>query len=214
MTKSINSKLDAYRALISNSRNEELGPMLATYGVDAAYLDEGEALYQETMRLMELQRKEYQEEREGFDLFFARKDGVEKNFQNTRDLARELSKNDPDLQDRLKFSPMSRLPMGDWIQAGIDFYDSLLRESAFLERLARFNVAVDRLNNEKQELEALRQLRARTLVEKGQAQEATRLRNQKLEELEDYCRLLKTLAGLALEHRPQLMESLGVLVRS
>ncbi len=214
MPKSITSKLDAYRALIYNSRNEELAPMLATYGVDAAFLDEGEALYLETMRLMEAQKKEYQDEREAFDIFFARKDAVEKAFQNSRDLVRELSKNDPDLQERLKFAPLSRLPVRDWIQAGVEFYDNLLRETALVDRLARFNVTVDRLNLEKQELEALRELRTKTLVEKGQAQDATRLRNQKLEELEDYCRLLKTLAALALEHRPQLMESLGVLARS
>ena len=83
-----------------------------------------------------------------------------------------------------------------------------------MQRLARFNVSVERLSNEKQELEDLRQLRIRAMMEKGQAQEATRLRNQKLEELEDYCRLLKTLAALALQDRPQLMESLGILVRS
>ena len=96
----------------------------------------------------------------------------------------------------------------------MEFYDSLLRETAFLERLARFNLTVDRLNREKQELEALRELRTRTLVEQGEAQEATRLRNQKLEELEDYCNLLKTMASIALQDRPQLMETLGVMVRS
>ncbi len=214
MSKSINSKLDSFRALIFNCRNEEIAPELTTQGVDAEFLDEGEARYNEVMRLMELQKKEYQEEREAYDIYFAKKDDVEKTFQNTRDLVKELSTNDPDLQNRLKFSPMSRLPLGDWIQAGIDFYDSLLRENALLQRLERFKVTQERLNSEKQELEELRQLRSSALVEKGQAQEATRLRNQKLEELEDYCRLLKTLAGLALQHRPQLMESLGILVRS
>src|SRR5690606_23140136 len=104
------------------------------------FLDEGEALFDEVMRLMELQKKEYQEEREAYDIYFAKKDDVEKTFQDTRDLVRELSRNDADLHNRLKFSPMSRLPLGDWIQAGIDFYDSLLRESALLQRLARINV--------------------------------------------------------------------------
>src|SRR5690606_38753369 len=197
MSKSIGSKIDSFRALICNCRNEDIAPRLATQGVDAEFLDEGVARFNEVMQLMELQKKEYQEEREAYDIYFAKKDDVEKTLQDTRDLVRELSRNDADLQNRLKFSPMSRLPLGDWIQAGIDFYDSLLRESALLQRLARFNVSVERLSDEKQELEDLRQLRIRAMMEKGQAQEATRLRNQKLEELEDYCRLLKTLAALA-----------------
>lgn len=214
MSKSITKKLDAYRALILNSRNEVLAPLLAAHGIDAAYLDEGDTRYQEVMQHMEAQKKEYQDEREAFDTFYGTKDQVEKAFINTRDAVKQLSKNNPDLQDRLRFSPMSKLPHGDWIQAGVEFYDSLLRETAFLERLARFNITVDRLNHEKQELEALRELRTRTLVDKGQAQEATRLRNQKLEELEDYCSLLKTMASIALQGRPQLMETLGVMVRS
>jgi len=214
MSKLITKKLDAYRALIVNSRNEELAPLLAAHGIDAAFLDEGDTILRDTMQLMEVQKKEYQDEREAFDTFYATKDQVEQNFINTREAVKQLSKNNPDLQDRLRFSPMSKLPHGDWIQAGVEFYDSLLRETAFSERLARFNITVDRLNREKQELEALRGLRARTLVEKGQAQEATRLRNQKLEELEDYCSLLKTMASIALQGRPQLMETLGVMVRS
>jgi len=214
MSKTITKKVDSYRALIVNSRKEAVAPLLATQGIDAAFLDEGDTILQDAMRLIEVQKKEYQDERLSFDTFFATKDGVEKAFLNTRKAVIQLSKNDPDLQDRLRFSPMSKLPHGDWIQAGVEFYDSLLRETAFLERLARFNLTVDRLNREKQELEALRELRTRTLVEQGEAQEATRLRNQKLEELEDYCNLLKTMASIALQDRPQLMETLGVMVRS
>jgi len=39
------------------------------------------------------------------------------------------------------------------------------------------------------------------------------LRNAKMEELEDYCYELKTLATIALEDQPQLLEELGILVR-
>lgn len=52
------------------------------------------------------------------------------------------------------------------------------------------------------------------MSEKGQAQEATRLRNVKMEELEDYCYELKTIAALELEDQSQLLEMLGILVRS
>src|SRR5690606_35438238 len=169
MSKSMNSKLDSFRALIFNCRDEEIAPELATQGVEAEFLDEGEGLYNEVMRLMEVQKKEYQEEREAYDIYFAKKDDVEQAFQNTRDLVRELSNNDPDLQNRLKFSPMSRLPLGDWIQAGIDFYDSLFRESALLQRLARFNVFVERLSNEKRVLEVLRPQRSRAMMGNGHA---------------------------------------------
>jgi len=94
------------------------------------------------------------------------------------------------------------------------FYNSLLLESGILEKLAKYNFTIERLTAEKQELEGLLRLRTRATLEKGQAQEATRQRNQKLEELEDYCGILKAVVIIALADRPQLMESLGILVRS
>jgi hypothetical protein len=212
--KTINQKLSSYRTLIFNSRNEEIAPYLAQYGIDAAYLDEGEELYRETMRLVDLQKQEYKEERTAFDIYYAQKDEVEKMFKKTRDLVRALCRNDPDLQSRLNFSPLSGRRIHDWIQTGIEFYNGVLLESSILEKLAKFNITTEQLRGQKQELENLLHLRTQTALEKGQAQEATRQRNQKLEELEDYCNVLKTVAAIALADRPQLMESLGVLVRS
>lgn len=200
--------------LIFNSRHAEVAALLAGYGIDAAYLDEGQALYGETLRLMDLQKQEYQEERAAFDMYYAQKDEVERMLKTTRKLVKELSKRDPDLQSRLNLSPLSDLRIHDWIQTGMAFYNSLLLESGILEKLAKYNFTIERLTAEKQELEGLLQLRTRATLEKGQAQEATRQRNQKLEELEDYCNVLKTVVAIALADRPQLMESLGILVRS
>src|SRR5690606_8090 len=135
--------------------------------------------------LMELQKKEYQEERAAFDLYYAQKDEVEKMLKKTRSLVKALTKKDPDLQSRLNLSPLSDLRINDWIQTGISFYNSLLLEKGILETLAKYNFTTERLTAEKQELESLLQLRLQSTIEKGQAQEATRQRNQKLEELED-----------------------------
>lgn len=212
--RSINQKLDSYRTLIFNSRNPEIAPSLANFGIDAAYLDKGEAIYKDTIRLMDLQKQEYQEERAAFDMYYAQKDEVKKMLKKTRSLVKALSKSDPDLQSRLDFTPLSELRINDWIQAGIAFYNSLLLESVILEELAKYNFTTERLIAEKQELEGLLQLRMQSALEKGQAQEATRQRNQKLEELEDYCSVLKAVVTIALADRPQLMESLGILVRS
>jgi len=135
-------------------------------------------------------------------------------LKKTRSLVKALTKKDPDLQSRLNLSPLSDLRINDWIQTGISFYNSLLLEKGILETLAKYNFTTERLTAEKQELESLLQLRLQSTIEKGQAQEATRQRNQKLEELEDYCSILKAVVTIALADRPQMMESLGILVRS
>ena len=211
--RTLTSKLEAYRLLIFNSRGAEVAPLLDTMGIDTDYIDQGEALYNETMQLVDQQKKEYQEQSLAYDRFYVEKDEAETNFNRTLKLVRALARNDKDLQDRLKLQNMSASRIEEWIESATSFYDRLLNEPEFLTRLARFKVTTEQLNNEKAAIESLRELRNQATAEKGQAQEATRVRNEKLNELDDYARELKAIAELALEGRPQLLEKLGVLVR-
>lgn len=61
-TKTLTDKLESSRVLIFNSRDAEVAALLDSMGIDTAYIDEGEALYTETMTLVDQQKKEYQEQ--------------------------------------------------------------------------------------------------------------------------------------------------------
>jgi len=63
-------------------------------------------------------------------------------------------------------------------------------------------------------LNTLKLLRNEAMFEKGESQEATRLRNKKMEELEVYSHELRSIAKIALMQKSQLLEVLGILVRS
>ena len=212
--KTITDKLESSRILIFNSRGAEVAPLLSEMGIDAAYLDAGEALYKEATALVNQQKKEYQEQSQAYDKFYLEKDEAEKSYKRTLKLVKVLSRNDKDLQNRLGFQSGKTMAITQWIEAAIDFYNRLLNESAFLTKLAKFKLSTDRLNKEKTAIEGLKELRSQAAVEKGQAQEATRLRNEKLDELDDYCTELKAIAEIALEKKPQLLEQLGIVVPS
>ena len=124
------------------------------------------------------------------------------------------SRNDSDLQNRLKiYTPISRR-IEEWITQTIAFNNLVLNETSFLKSISKYRITKQLLNKQNQDLESLRPMRNNAIAEKGQAQEATRLRNEKMEELEDYCYELKTIATIALKDQPQLLEMLGILVRS
>ena len=163
---------------------------------------------------MDNQKKEYQEQSLAYDKFYLEKDDVEINLNRTLKLVRVLSRNDSDLQNRLGLQNGRVSAIESWIESSIDFYNRLLNEAEFLNKITRFNVTADRLNEEKSALENLKQLRNQVVIEKGQAQEATRLRNEKLDELDDFTTELKVIAEIALEGQPQLLEKLGIVVRS
>lgn len=210
----LTEKLESARLLIYNSRSTEVAPLLGEFGIDNKYLKEGEALYTETMRLVNEQKNERQEQSLAFDTFYLAKDEAEADYKRTLKLVRVLSRNDKDLQSRLGLQNGVANAIGAWIESATDFYNRLLNEADFLNRLSRFMVTSDQLNEEKAAIENLRQLRNNVASERGQAQEATRLRNEKLDELNNYTIELKTIAELALESRPQFLEKLGITVRS
>ncbi len=211
--KTLSQKLESARLLIFNSKTPDVASLLTTMGVDTTYLKQGEDLYNEVTRLITSQKKEYQEQSLAYDKFYLEKDDAEAAYERTFKLARLLSRNDPDLQQRLDLKYIREYTLESWIDNALIFYDRLLNEADFLTRLKRFKVTPNQLKAEQAAIKNLRQLRNDATAEKGQAQEATRLRNEKLEELDDYCRELKGIAEIALEERPQLFEKLGVVVR-
>lgn len=211
---SITEKLQASRVLIFNSKDAEVATLLDAIGIDTAYIDAGEALYTETMQLQEDRKEEQQEQSLAFDKFYLAKDEAEKIFRRRYKLVTVLSRNDANLQNRLGLDRRMPDQIEKWINQAIDLYNAILNESDFLTTLGRFKVTTEILEEERDQIEELRELRNDAVAEKGQAQEATRLRNEKLDELEDYARELRAIAKIALEGRPQLLEKLGILVRS
>lgn len=207
-------KLESARLLIFNSREPEVAPLLEAIGIDTIYLDQGEALYNETVELVNSQKDEQQEQSLAFDTFYLAKDDAEADFKRTMKLVKVLSRNDANLQNRLGIPMGSINAIEAWIQSAINIYNRLLNETDFLTSLARFQITPERLTTERDAIENLRVLRNNATVEKGQAQEATRLRNEKLDELNNYTTELKAIAELALESQPQLLENLGIMVRS
>ena len=68
-TKTLADKLESSRVLIFNSRDAEVAALLNEMGIDTAYIEVGETLYNETMILVDQQKKEYQQQSLAYDKF-------------------------------------------------------------------------------------------------------------------------------------------------
>ncbi|MEQ6120795.1 hypothetical protein [Reichenbachiella sp. MALMAid0571] len=80
VAKTLTDKLESSRVLIFNSRDTEVAALLDFMGIDIAYIDEGEALYNETMTLVDQRKKEYQKQGLAYDKFYVEKDTAEANY--------------------------------------------------------------------------------------------------------------------------------------
>nr|WP_320119526.1 hypothetical protein [uncultured Marinifilum sp.] len=211
--KTLAEKFKEQRLLIFNSSKPEILTLLEVYGVNSEYLTKGETLYNNVEELTKSQKREQQEESQAFDTFYESKEECEINLRRTQKIVQMASRSDSNLQDRLKINAAKQRRIEDWIKQSTEFYNLLLNETEFLTAIAKFTLTVEKLTAEKNQIESLKDLRNQAMSEKGQAQEATRVRNEKMEELDDYCYELRTLATIALEGNPQLLEELGILVR-
>lgn len=93
-------------------------------------------------------------------------------------------------------------------------YDNMIKNDQALALLANMGITAEALQQRKDELDALEQLASLRKIEEGEAQQATKTRDAKMEELKDFFRDLIAIAKIALKSKPQLLEKLGVVVRS
>lgn len=213
-TKSFAQTLQENRVLIFNSSKPEIAPKLAKYGVDSDYLSKGVSLYNEVISLSENQKKEYQEESLAYDKSLDLKKKCQEQLAKNRKLIKLASRSDSDLQNRIKINAPKERKIEAWIKQTIEFYNLVLNEPILLESINKYGITADSINNDISDINTLIAARNEAFSEKGQAQEATRIRDIKSEELDDYCYELKTIATVALDGEPQLLEMLGILVRS
>ena len=212
--KTIAQKMEEQRLLIFNSRKPEILPFLEPMGIDIAHLDTGKNLYEKVVELDNIKKKEYQEQNLAYDIYQDAKNRCEPIYKRTRKLVKMASRSDKNLQDRLKLKLTRSRVIEEWILQQIEFYNLLANETVFLGKISKYGLTIEQLNTEKEEIASLQLLRNEAMSEKGQAQEATSMRDKKKEELEDYCYELKTVATIALEEHPQLLEKLGMIIRS
>ncbi|MBI9057483.1 MAG: hypothetical protein JEZ01_06885 [Labilibaculum sp.] len=213
--KTFSQKLEDCRILIFNSNNPEIAPYLNGIGIDEAYLEAGKNLYQEVLDVSASQKKEYQEQSLAYDVYFENKENCEKTYKRNVNIVKVMARNDKDLQSRLLLADsLVHRRATDWIISTIGFYDRLAVETDFMEKLKITNITPEQIAADQQAIQELNLLRNKAVSEKGEAQESTRLRNEKMEALEDYCYELKNLARIALDGQTQYLEILGILVRS
>jgi len=205
--------LEQRRVLIFNSRKPEIATLLQSYGIDSTHLENGVNLYNSVITATENQRREQQEQGLAYDNLYVSKNDFATRYKKTFKIAKMASRTDANLQDRLKVNAPVERAIESWILQAIDFYNRLNNEPDFITVLNKYGITSETISQEKQIADNLRLLRNEAMSEKGQAQEATRVRDVELEKLDDYCYELKTIAKIALENKPQLLEELGILVR-
>jgi len=98
-----------------------------------------------------------------------------------------------------------------WLMQATTFYYSA---QAHTDSLARHGLSPEEVAQAQAMLEALGNARNQRLQRKGEAEEATRMRDASLRKLKSWMKDFRTIARVALKDSPQLMEALGIVVKA
>lgn len=101
-----------------------------------------------------------------------------------------------------------------WLELAKKFYTTAINDTEIQNKLTQLNITVESLTVNKTLISQLETARTAYLREIGESQDATKAKDGAFVKMDDWMSKFYAVARIALEDNPQLLESLGKLVRS
>ena len=210
---SYDEKIHRCEMFFGNIVLPEFATPMATVGIDLPQLEAGATLTTEVINLSEQQRQENREQDDAYRTYHNKLALCEATFRRVRKWTQIALAEDADHFLRLGFMPLANTVKRRMVQAS-KCYQALLGDEAALTSLASYMLTRETIEAEVAELANLATLERKVLEEKGDAQMVVKQRDSKLDDLEGLYRKLAMIAELVFEDQPQILEKLGIIVKS
>ncbi len=214
--KIFNQSMQEMRTLITNATEQaEVKAMIAPHGYTDEKMLALSNLLKETEELANIQAGEYLQKKNASNDYTDSCVLAEKNYAKLRKICKY--KLEPDSQHWSDLELSSAIPRTAAAEIAYyqKFYSRLLSKTNLLTELAPFGFTSELITAQKEQLDQLKTLYDIRENESGEAQRATKLRDEKFNELKNECKKLKQLLKIVFDGADaQLLESLGILVRS
>ena len=207
--------LEQYRVAFENTASQpQISATMAEYGYDSATMAIGKALYDETRLSFDSNKKETDEEAAAYATFAAKEDQLSKIYAQHRKKAKVVFRNDSVTADMLEISGSLPQAYIKWLEIVKKFYNVALADSNIQSGLSRLKVTPNDLTAAQALIPEVEAARATYLKEKGESQDATTKKDTAFAKLDSWMREFYAVAKIALEDTPQLLESLGKVVKA
>lgn len=207
--------IEDYRITLANIENQpQIAATLAEYTYDLPAINKGRALLQETIVALNFNQQEDNETIQARADFDEKVDLMTHKYAAHRRKAKVAFRKNEVILKQLGLTGAYSRAYIKWISAMKTFYNGVLSNPAHLTALLVFKITGDDITSCITEINALETTRALYLKEVGESQEATKEKDKALAELEEWMSDFYMVAKIAMEEQPQLLESLGLFVRS
>ena len=213
--KTIDAFLNDARIAIDNALAQpQIQTYLTEYGYTPEKLQQGKALYEAALAAQQKQKREYGEQYSATAALNETWETAKESYIRHIKIARITFKNDPGAAAELALNGSRKRTLSAWLLEAKQFYQNILSNQGFLDAIAEYGITPAKLEAAKVEVEAVEAANLAQKKEIGEAQDATKARDAVIEELSTWLSDFVVIARIALEEKPQLIESLGILERS
>ena len=203
-----------YGILFQNlSKETELATELAEYGYDSEKIAKGKALYNKAIESYQKNKKETAEETTTSTIFRQKLDEITKVFLSDRKKAKIIFKNQPDVLINLSLNGRASQVIANSLQEMKDLYGNLDENEELKTAVKLLKITPEHIKSQLNKIKETELAYADYMQEKGESQQATQEKNKAFTELDKWVRELHNFAKIALEDKPQLLESIAKIVK-
>ncbi|MBE0670269.1 MAG: hypothetical protein IH588_06760 [Anaerolineales bacterium] len=207
--------LENYRVALENVETQtEVAQIMADFGYDSAAVAEGKELLGATRTVFDLHHKEDEESNLAKDDLNAKLTAVRATYSLHRKKAKTVFRKSEAILQNLGLT--GSIPDGyiKFLESLKTFYTRLQEHADWLAKLAPLKVLPEDITAALAAITQLEAARATYLREIGESQDATEAKDKAFARMDEWMREFRDVARIALEDRPQLLESINIFVRN
>lgn len=207
--------LERVRISLTNAEaNEEIKNTLASYGMGAVRIAEGWNTYNNAKTVWEWTKKEEAESRVAADSYKGKYEAFKTIFHEHRQKTKIYFGKQPQILLILGVNGNFPTKYNELFDKSGLFYNAIKNNADIQNEMSIIKIDAGTVNDCLLLRDKLMAERANYDKELGESQDATKSKNAALSELKDWIEDFEAIAEVAFFHKPQLLEVLGVFVRS
>jgi len=202
--------LQRFSLALTNAKNPDVQAAISPYNYTTERIDEGLLFLENVRNLTAAQRRERGEQLDASGVMNTTFVKARDMFVITRSIARQIFRNDSGAYAGLGLAGNTRLTISGLSKQADMFYTNLLGKEPFIAEMSYFGYTKEKLESEKKIILELMAADADHKKELGEALDATVVRDEAFEALDEWMSRFFTVAKAALKKKPDLQRSLGM----
>ncbi len=201
----------AQNAIANALEHEKVRMALESFGYDLEKLEEGLSLYEKADSLNGRQQREYNEQKASTHALTTARREADKQYMLHLKVARIALRDNPNAIISLQLKGDRKRSFAGWLEQARVFYANALGDEEILAELGNYNITREILEEVSAAIDGVEQMYSQQMKEKGDAQAATKERDQAMDALQAWMSDFKAIARLALRDQLQYLEVLGIV---